>query len=75
MKILSTPQVNKQIFTAQLKKQNTIFLSFRSQDKWLRRAAEAKGWVLNPGSGSLMFNVKWEASESNKDVYKTLKNN
>lgn len=71
----ATPQVNKNILTAQLKKQNTVVLSIRSQDKWFKRAAEAKGWLVNPGSGSLMFNVKWEYSETNKDVYKMLRNN
>lgn len=75
LKMLATPQMNKNILTAQLKKQNTVVLSIRSQDKWFKRAAEAKGWVVNPGSGSLMFNVKWEYSETNKDVYKTLRNN
>lgn len=74
-KMLATPQLNKNLLASQQKKYNTIILSFRSQDKWLKRAAEAKGWVINSGNTSLMFNVKWEFSESNKDIYKTLRNN
>ena len=33
------------------------------------------GWVQNAGHGSHLFNVKWEYSDSNQDVYKVLRSN
>lgn len=48
----------------QEKKSSTIVLSYRSQDKWLKRAALARGWIENSGNGSHLFNVKWEYSDS-----------
>ena len=60
----------------QIKKSSTFVLSFRSQDKWFKRAAFARGWVENAGHGSHLFNVKWEYSDTkDQDTYKMLKSN
>ena len=76
LKMHATPQKKTNIPESQIKKQSTIVFAIRSQDKFIKRAAEAKGWVMNSAANNvLMFNVKWEYSETDKDVYKLLKSN
>ena len=52
-----------------------IVFSFRSKDAFMKRAMLAKGWVASSGHANHLFNVKWEYSDANQDIYTNLSNN
>ena len=41
----------------------------------MKRAMLAKGWVASSGHANHMFNVKWEYSDANQDIYTNISNN
>ena len=48
---------------------------FKSRDGFIKRAGLSKGWIDNTVTGSFLWNVKWEATDSNPDTYKLMKAN
>lgn len=48
---------------------------WHSRDHYMKRMAISKGWVENINTQSAMWNVKWEALDSNQDTYKVMRAN
>ena len=52
-----------------------MIFSWHSRDHYMKRMALSKGWVENINTQSAMWNVKWEALDSNQDTYKVMRAN